>query len=143
MGLKNYQNYFSAGVLVFNTEAFRNSVTFDEMMQLELHKKLPFADQEVLNIFCENKVQFASMDWNVMCAKCKAYPNPKLLHYVWDKPWKNFYKTKRGQQFWDYAQKTPFYDIVVEKTKKEKKSIVTLIKYWVVSLLAKCRVKIK
>ena len=144
MGLSNYQDYFSSGVLVFNVENFRNNVTFEDMMQLDLQKDLPFADQELLNIVCEHKVQYASMDWNVMCAKCKAYKNPKLIHYVWDKPWKSFYNTKRKQYFWNYAKKTPFYDIVVEKSKKKSfKDAVTLMKYMVVSLLAKFRVKIK
>lgn len=141
MGLSHYQNYFSAGVLVFNVDTFRNNVTFEDLMQLEFQKKLPFADQEILNIVCENKVQYASMDWNVMCAKNNAYKNPKIIHYVWDKPWKNFFKTKRGRYFWNYAERTPFYDIVVEKTKKESKPAVTLMKYWVVSFFAKIRVQ--
>ncbi|MCL2027879.1 MAG: glycosyltransferase family 8 protein [Bacteroidales bacterium] len=138
MGLSNYQNYFSSGVLVFNTEVFRDNVTFEKMMQIELQRNLPFADQEVLNIVCENKVQYASMNWNVMCTKCKAYKNPKIIHYVWDKPWRSFFKTKRGRYFWDYATRTPFYDIVVEKSKKKsQKDMVTLIKYLTVSFSAK------
>ncbi len=140
MGLSRYQSYFSAGVLIFNVNVFKSSVTFEDIMQLELQKDLPFADQELLNIVCENKVQYASMDWNVMCGKCKAYKNPKIIHYVWDKPWKSFYASKRGQHFWAYAKKTLFYNVVVEKSKKKNwKNIVPLVKYYVVSLCAKFR----
>ncbi|MCL2416545.1 MAG: glycosyltransferase family 8 protein [Bacteroidales bacterium] len=138
VGLSNYQKYFSAGVLVFNTELFRNNVKFEDMMLLEGQRDLPFADQEILNIVCENKVQYASMDWNVMCGKCEAYKNPKIIHYVWDKPWKSFFKTKRGKYFWNYAKKTPFYDIVVQQSKKKNlKDVVTLMKFLVVTFFAK------
>jgi len=142
MGLSNYQNYFSAGILVFNVELFKNSIEFKDIIQLERQKNLPFADQELLNIVCENKVQYAPMDWNVMCGKCSVYKNPKIIHYVWDKPWKSFYKTKRGNFFWKYAKNTPFYDIVVSKSKKKSlKDVVTLMKYWVVTLSAKIKAK--
>ena len=140
MGLRNYQNYFSAGLLVFNIDVFKNNIEFKDIMKLEWQKNLPFADQELLNIICEDKVQYVPMNWNVMCAQCKVYKNPKIIHYVWDKPWKSFYKTKRGQYFWNYAKKTPFYDIVVQKSKKKSlKNIVPLMKYFVVSLFAKFR----
>ena len=134
MGLSNYQNYFSAGVLVFNIDCFKNSITFEDMLHLERKNDLPFADQEILNIVCENKVQYASMDWNVMCGKCRAYRNPKIIHYVWDKPWKNFFRTKRGQYFWKYAKNTPFYEIIIHKSKKKIKP---LIKYAIITLFAK------
>ena len=138
MGLSNYQNYFSSGVLVFNTEVFRDNVSFEKMMQIELQRNLPFADQEVLNIVCENNVQYASMDWNVMCAKCKAYKNPKIIHYVWDKPWKSFYKTKRGKYFWKYAKKTPFYSVIVNKSKKKSlKDMIPLIKFMIITFCAR------
>jgi lipopolysaccharide biosynthesis glycosyltransferase len=144
IGLNSYQKYFSAGVLVFNTDLFRNSVKFEDMMQLEGQRDLPFADQEILNIVCENKVQYAPMDWNVMCGKCRVYKNPKIIHYVWDKPWNSFFKTKRGGYFWNYAKNTPFYDIVVDKSKKKSlKNIIPLMKYAVVSLCAKFLTKNK
>jgi lipopolysaccharide biosynthesis glycosyltransferase len=142
IGLAHYQNYFSAGVLVFNVEHFRNSVSFDEMMQLYLQKKFMYNDQDLLNIFCENKVQYASMNWNVFCGRCKVYDKPKIIHYVWDKPWKSFYKTKRGRYFWKYAQNTPFYDIIVNKSKQKSwKDIMPLIKFMVITLFAKIRVQ--
>ncbi|MDR2980091.1 MAG: glycosyltransferase family 8 protein [Bacteroidales bacterium] len=142
MGLKNYQNYFSAGILVFNVNVFKNSVLFEDIMQLELERDLPFADQELLNIVCEDKVQFASMEWNVMCAKCKAYKNPKIIHYVWDKPWKSYFVSKRGGYFWKYAKQTPFYDIIVSQSKnKSLKNTISLMKYVAVSSLAKFRIR--
>ncbi|MDR1113263.1 MAG: glycosyltransferase family 8 protein [Bacteroidales bacterium] len=137
MGLKKYQNYFSAGLLVFNTERFRSEITFDALLQLEMQKDLPFADQEILNIVCEDKVQYADMDWNVMVNCRRIYKTPKVIHYVWDKPWKSFYVSRRGQYFWKYAAKTPFYDIIVNQSKKSVKNIMPLIKYGVVSFFAR------
>jgi len=144
IGLRKYQNYFSAGVLVFNIELLKKCVTFEEMMELYLQKRFPYNDQDLLNLFCEDKVQYASMDWNVICGKCQAYKNPKIIHYVWDKPWKSFYKTKRGKYFWEYAKKTPFYDIILEKSKKKHlKDIVPLLKFNVITLFAKFLTKEK
>jgi len=138
IGLSNYQNYFSAGVLVFNIELLKRSVTFEEMMQLYLQKRFPYNDQDLLNIFCENRVQYAPMDWNVIGGKCSAYKDPKIVHYVWDKPWKSFFKTKRGNFFWEYAIKTPFYNIIIEKSKqKNLKDMVSLLKFNAITLFAK------
>jgi len=142
IGLNRYHKYFSTGVLVFNIELFRKQVTFKQMMQLCEEKKFPYPDQDLLNILCENNVQYTSMDWNVMCCNCRAYQNPKIIHYVWDKPWKSFYKTKRGDYFWNYAKKTNFYDIIVNKSKKKNlKDGITLMKYWIITIFAKIMIK--
>lgn len=136
--LSNYRNYFSSGILVFNIDNFNKNIDFENLMQLESQQKISYPDQDLLNILCENRVQYVSMDWNVMCGKCNAYKNPKIVHYVWDKPWKSFFKTKRGQYFWEYAKKTPFYDIIIKKSKeKNLKDIVPLLKYIVITLFAK------
>ncbi|MDR1346484.1 MAG: glycosyltransferase family 8 protein [Bacteroidales bacterium] len=138
IGLTNIRDYFSAGVLVFNVELFKRNVTFEDMIKLYLQKQFPYNDQDLLNIFCQNKVQYASMNWNVICGKCKVYNDPKIIHYVWDKPWKSFFISKRGRYFWQYAEKTPFYNIIVHKSeKKSVKNIMPLIKYSVMSFFAR------
>lgn len=138
----DYKKYFNAGVLLFNIEKFKESVSFDEIMKLESENDFPYGDQELLNVVSEDKVQFISMNWNAMCFKCKPYNAPKIVHYVWDKPWRSFFPTNRSKYFWEYAKKTPFYNIILDKSKeKEWKDLVSIAKCLIVSIVANFRVK--
>ena len=122
LGLKNYTDYFNAGVLVFNTAAFTKIITQDELFNMANLSHLKYADQCILNIVCEGKVRFLNMAWNVMTHLNLDMPHPYareykmarkhpyIIHYTYDKPWKYFYVLKRQGYFWQHAKKTPFFD---------------------------------
>ena len=121
LGIKKSQDYFNAGVLVFNTAAFTKTISQDKLFSMANLSHIKYADQCILNIVCEGRVRFLDMAWNVMPVyniKLQ-YPfneenkiakeHPYIIHYI-DKPWKQFYVTKRQAYFWQYAIKTPFFD---------------------------------
>jgi lipopolysaccharide biosynthesis glycosyltransferase len=126
LGLKKPENYFNAGVIVFNTSLFRQNISEDKLFNY-INKSYEAMDQDILNILCEGNVGFLRLNWNVqeiyMCEKrIKAFrseydmaqKNPYIIHYITDntKPWKNFIITRRTKYFWEFARRTKFADII-------------------------------
>jgi len=131
LGLKNHLEYFNSGVLVFNTILFREHISREAILKMAASRNWKYADQCLLNVLCEGKVHFISPSWNVMSdhapggiprnwrkTYATAYSAPDILHYVWDKPWKQFLFTERSRHFWFYARKTPFADIIFSRLKE-------------------------
>ncbi|HSC54400.1 MAG TPA: glycosyltransferase family 8 protein [Phnomibacter sp.] len=129
--LKNHINYFNAGVLVFNTEVFRSKVSEDELFEIVSMPDLFLPDQCSLNKACEGNTFFLNMSWNVMGTPHKNKPKGRylkelmnaqkhqnIIHYVWDKPWRNFTLTDRSRPFWKYARSTKFVDNIYSKLKE-------------------------
>lgn len=132
LGLKDPYGYFQAGVLLLNLTEFRALHTVDEWLTLasEPHR---YADQDVLNQCCQGRVQYLDMSWNVLmdCARKRisevieyapvplyqAYMqsrnNPKIVHFAgFKKPWQ-YPDEDFSEIFWEYARKTPFYEILI------------------------------
>ncbi len=133
LGLKSHLNYFNSGVLVFNSPLFRECITLEALLQRAGEQHWPYADQCLLNVVCEGKVWFLPMKWNVMSDHVlrnvppilgeefsQAKREARILHYVWDKPWHDFFISDRNRHFWLYAQRTPFAAIVFSRLKDAK-----------------------
>jgi lipopolysaccharide biosynthesis glycosyltransferase len=125
LGLRNHKNYFNSGVLVINTREFRENVSKNELLDMASKKSFPFPEQDTLNVVCEGRVHYLPMAWNVMdYVKIKNIPRglrkehgealkkESIIHYVWDKPWKQITDSKRYTVFWEYAERTPFVDSI-------------------------------
>ncbi len=130
--LKDPYQYFQAGVLLFNTDAMRKAHTLSEWLTFATHK-YKYNDQDVLNLYCEGRVKYLDMSWN-MLTDCdhyrvnnvivyapeeilreykKARANPKIIHFAgfmkpWHRPDEDF-----AHEFWRYARKTPFYELLL------------------------------
>ena len=121
--LKNPDDYFNTGVLLFNTPAFRSEINFNELMDA-CTRKWRFPDQDLLNVFCEGKTQLLPMKYNfqVRCWSGTSYlperfhaeyaeakENPALIHLM-HKPWKFAYTTRFFPYFWMYALRSPYFN---------------------------------
>lgn len=136
--MKNPYNYFQAGVLLFNNIKMKKSHTLHEWLTYASHPYL-YNDQDVLNLYCEGKVKYIDMSWN-MITDCnhtriskvivyapdniqKQYKNarlnPKIIHYAgFMKPWNNP-SEDYAHYFWMYLRKTEFYEYVLYRISKE------------------------
>jgi lipopolysaccharide biosynthesis glycosyltransferase len=127
--MKNPDNYFNAGVLVLNLEAFRNTISMKELLDFSASEEWQFPDQDILNILCEDKVLFLPMDWDFLnCNSCyldylpehlrqehiKAKENPKIAHLV-IKPWNQYNDIQSIDLLFAYAPKTPFIGILLTR----------------------------
>lgn len=131
--LKEPYQYFQAGTILFNLEEFRKTYSIEEMLDFASKEKWLLQDQDVLNKLCEGRVKYVDMAWNVMCdyngvrikeiialaPQClnKMYmdsrKNPKIIHYAGpQKPWLEP-EMDFGQDFWQAAKNTPFYEAML------------------------------
>ena len=113
VGLKDYRNYFNAGILLMNLEELRNyrfQVKF--MYLLDTVKFKVAQDQDYLNRLCKGRVTIIDNSWNTMpgADPDKRNKNPKLIHYnLSNKPW-HLDNIPFEEYFWDFAWQTDFYD---------------------------------
>jgi lipopolysaccharide biosynthesis glycosyltransferase len=126
--IKNPANYFNSGVLLFNTDEFRQFISVEKLLELAASRRWVYADQDVLNVLCEDHIKNLSSVWNFTNTNVVPYApddiqkdyaasqkNPKIIHYllkplishfVWDTD------EGYGPVFWKYACSTPFIDSI-------------------------------
>jgi lipopolysaccharide biosynthesis glycosyltransferase len=128
--LKDPVTYFNAGLIVFNTEKFRELISLEELLKLALSRKWNVHDQDVLNFLAGGKALLLPYHWNFMYPdkpyKSDFLPenllreyrdaekNPNIIHY---KPWSRENYIPFFECFWKYAASTPFINIIVERMK--------------------------
>ena len=131
--IKNPYEYFQAGTIVFNLDEWRASIDVNEVFAFAQSRQWQLLDQDVLNYFCQGRVKFVDMAWNVMydyndirikhiISKTtpelrqdymNARKDPYIVHYAGPiKPW-NDPECDFAYHFWDYARTTPFYEVTV------------------------------
>lgn len=125
-------NYFNAGVLVMNLEAFREFYTSDNLLDLVKTRSWLYYDQSILNKVCLGHVYLLDHVWNyfvtsffeqslAMCtpeAICDAYKkarkNPKIIHYAGAsapcRPKSIEVGTDLPEYFWKYARASVWYE---------------------------------
>lgn len=138
LGIK-CKNYINAGILLINTERFRQKHI--EQRFVELINKFTFTvtqDQDYLNVLCKDQIKYLNLGWNKT-----AFFNPKfhdknlkIVHYKMNwKPW-NYDDVLYGNYFWKYAKQTDFYSQIQqilwnysdEKKHKDQKAYKNLVK---------------
>lgn len=131
LGLDSIEKYFNSGILVYNLDKIRKSTISKQLINtLNVFKQPRFHDQCILNkVFCGH-IKFLPMNWNYWGNFKAENPNykqyfpkkyindfenasrhPYCIHY---KPWLNPY-VEYAYLFWEYARKSPFYEIILYK----------------------------
>ncbi len=139
LGLKKPYDYFQAGVVLFNIQEFRKKFKVQDLLEAAGSKNWEFVDQDLLNVYCQGKVKFIDMSWNVLInwmdsnwsrirtikygpanvveEYFKARINPKIVHYAgYVKPWENT-ECDMADFFWKYARKSIFYEVILSRIK--------------------------
>lgn len=121
--LKDLDRYFCAGVLVMNLSQFRKKFDSKQLLELAASYNWRQHDQDVLNMVCNQDVKLISVAWDLLrdAGSNQYMPDslyeeflaaerePKIIHYGGKrKPW-IYFDVERGEYFWRYAGKTPFY----------------------------------
>lgn len=113
----NPDTYFNAGVLLINLDEFRKNDIENKFINLitEYDFDLLDPDQAYLNYLCYGKIQLLPNGWNKAPAAIKCEGNKNIVHYnLYKKPWQ-YDDVIEGEYFWDYAEKSPFYDVILEQ----------------------------
>lgn len=109
--------YFNSGVLIFNCTLFRERFTKDELFYKAYHTEYFYADQDFLNLLCDEKYKLLSSKWNMLHGWLasnspewlkkeyeEARKDPYIIHYV-TKPMKETMASKFTLLFLDYASR--------------------------------------
>lgn len=127
--MKDPRNYFQAGVLLFNETEMRKAYTLEQWLTFA-STPYRYNDQDVLNLYCEGRVKYLDMSWNlitdcdhtrvcntivyapeeIQAAYHAAHAAPKIIHYAghrkpWQKPTEDY-----AREFWHCARRTPYYE---------------------------------
>ena len=130
--MKNPYDYFQAGVLLLNTKEMRGAYTMNEWLTFAQTRYM-YSDQDVLNRYCQGRVFYFDMAWNMLidCENYrvpvvinaavgdvyreyhKARKNPFIIHFAGhQKPW-NQKNVDFEDEFWKYARTTPYYEMLL------------------------------
>ncbi|ECK7424008.1 DUF4422 domain-containing protein, partial [Campylobacter jejuni] len=133
--MKQPENYFQAGVMVYNIQKCLN-INFTQkcLNKLQELKDPPLVDQDVLNAVFEGDIHYISLKWNCLWNVSYRIPNfkilyskdflkdyqeaerdPYIIHYCdYFKPWNSPHLPK-ADIWWHYARQTPFYEEILFK----------------------------
>ncbi|MHC6203917.1 DUF4422 domain-containing protein [Breznakiellaceae bacterium SP9] len=133
LGLKNPKDYFMAGVMVLNLNAFREFFLPGQLAEKAASQTFDLLDQDVLNSMCQGRVFLLPMTWNT-CFDCsfglrlrtarlapkavyheylEARKHPKIIHFAGTpKPWTDP-SVDFAEEFWAVARRTPYYETIL------------------------------
>ena len=71
-------------------------------------------DQAYINYLCRDKIYYLPNGWNKIPAPYPCEGKKNIVHYaLYKKPWQ-YDNVFDGEYFWNYAKKSPFYDIILK-----------------------------
>lgn len=133
LGLKDEKRYFNSGVLIINIEKLRETHIINYLFQLAKINNRFFHDQNILNAAFEDDYYELPPCWNLQYHVKFKWPDykmklsdslmflydnisakPSIIHYTSsEKPWNELMHTYTSD-WWKYARKTPFYEILLK-----------------------------
>jgi lipopolysaccharide biosynthesis glycosyltransferase len=147
----NPDNYFNSGMLILNIKQFRETLPTKKLLDFAMSFSWKMHDQDVLNILCENHVLLLPLRWNFIYPNSnfehdnylKHLPehlyteyqnernNPNIIHLAGSsrKPWENWGNIPYFDDFWKYATRTPFIDIILKRMREKKLAGITCIEH--------------
>lgn len=126
--LKNPDDYFISGMLLFNIPAFRAAYSCDYLLEFAASREWLQHDQDVLNVLCEGRVKLVSAAWDVIKPELyqrlpparraeldESIAHPRIVHFGGEmKPWVNL-DAPFSEYFWRYAAQTPFIQEIIRR----------------------------
>lgn len=125
--IKNSFDYFNAGVMLINVIKFRKEFPLEKLIQLATSRDWRFADQDLLNSYCQEMVKFLPLKWNVQISfdetkseqkaplslyteYLEARQNPLIVHYSGNALPTRIYEIDMFEYYWKYAKHSPYYE---------------------------------
>lgn len=129
LGISDLEDYFNAGVLMFNIPAINTDAYLKKVREALDFPWLPTVDQDVLNYVFRGKVLQAPLRFNLQAqvlndleekdreeeAYREALRDPVIIHYAsFAKPWKRP-GCVLAEYFWPNAERSPFYEEILRE----------------------------
>lgn len=121
--LKDANQYFNAGLTLFNIPAFRAAYSIDYLLKYAVSRHWKAHDQDILNVLCEDKSVLIESNWNSIYGDAPQFlpdalraeyqdcwAHPKIAHFAGPfKPWA-VPDAPFQEYFWPYAAETPYLE---------------------------------
>ncbi|WP_313383225.1 DUF4422 domain-containing protein [Pantoea sp.] len=131
--MKETQQYFQAGLILFNIAQMQKENTYGKLMQAMKARNYWFLDQDIMNKVFNDRVHYLPGEWNVYHGNgntddffpnlkfetytgfLKSRKNPKMIHFAgenkpWDTPHVDFF-----DNFMSYVNNTPWQKEVYDR----------------------------
>lgn len=120
------ENYFNTGVVVFDVKRYNERNTFEKIIDLIKDNHFLYQEQCALNIECNGKIHTLCRTWNFEISDILLhnheisnyvddFENANIIHFLGAlKPWKDP-SAEYAYLWWQYAQKTPFYEEILSR----------------------------
>lgn len=135
LGIDAGTPYVNTGVMVWNLAMFRENFSLPYILQIAVDRDSPFlfCDQDILNILCEDAIDFLHPAWNVLADSIgrgkqlnqllkqldmdRTYADGRMHPKVWHwcdqkKPWSTEI-IDHGYLFWEFARESPFCESIL------------------------------
>ena len=109
--------YVNAGVLVVDLEQFRKQKIEEKFIDLITRYDFDLLDpdQAYLNYLCNGKILTLPSGWNKEPLPLPCEGKLNIVHFaLYKKPWQ-YDDVMYGEHFWSYAEKSPFYDVILQR----------------------------
>ena len=147
IGCSGADEYFQAGVLLFNLETMKNHADMQKLVLVSQERNWNYMDQDILNHVYQKKIVYLNQTWNCVMdwrepnasrmeilkeapfslynEYLEARKSPKIVHYAgYQKPW-NKSSCDFSEYFWKYARQTVFYEeLIVRLSEYHTKKII-------------------
>jgi lipopolysaccharide biosynthesis glycosyltransferase len=125
--LSNNHIYFNGGLLILNCDKWRKENIIKKVFNILRKQENNFiwGDQDILNLCFDNNKYLAIEEIYNSVTTChteeKEMYNPKCFHFAGKiKPW--LFDCFQSEVFWKFAQKTPYYEVILQQYKNNKVS---------------------
>lgn len=127
IGILNKDNYFNAGVLLFNINEFKKNYSVASMIEMIAVNKFHFDEQDAFNVFAQNHVKLLPYNWNLFWhvsvliqeillldpEYVEAKKNPYILHYSGGILPITCENPEYASEYWAVARKSPCYELLL------------------------------
>jgi len=133
LGMPKTENYFQAGIILFNIQQMVKENTYKKLIDAMSEKKYWFLDQDIMNTVFYDRVHYLPLEWNVYHGNgntddfypnlqlatynefLRARKNPKMIHFAGEnKPW-NTRHVDYFDNFEKYLNATPWQNVLIER----------------------------
>ncbi|MDD6579584.1 MAG: glycosyltransferase family 8 protein [Lachnospiraceae bacterium] len=133
LGLKKPEEYFQAGVSLYNVKEIRRDFEEGYLFKQGTKHKLRWLDQDLINMLFQGHIKRLPNKWNVMISNIpdnldeyhlpkklrqeyyEARKDPYIIHYVGRSMPCYTRDPDLYEYFWKYAKQTVFYEILLQK----------------------------
>lgn len=130
IGIKDIDSYFISSMVVLNMKMFNEKYPLEYVKNLISSRNWRQHDQDILNVLCQDNLlivdamwsYFEEFDYSLLYLPdylveelLNAQKNARVVHYAGqNKAWVDE-KSLLTKHFWDYASRTPYFDLFYNK----------------------------